>query len=176
LINVQVSTILGTAPVLIAYKYFWTTIAYYLPVILFLDEVNWNYLRVDFILFRSSILWLTNYGRRSYIGIWSRFWSLFSSIKGLTKVKQSLWVKADVIVFLIDIFCCYLLFILNAISRYWWGVIIFPFSSTSCKVKSRTTQINWGRHEIFYWSILLTRLRTKLNVWRAFSSILPTLL
>jgi hypothetical protein len=53
LMNVQVSTILGTAPLLSAFKYFWTTITYYFPVMLFLEDVSWNYFNDDFILFRS---------------------------------------------------------------------------------------------------------------------------
>ena len=77
LIKVHVSTMLGTAPELIAVRYFCTTITYYFPVILLWFEVNLNSLRVDFILFRNYILWLTNSGLNSSIGIWSRFWSLF---------------------------------------------------------------------------------------------------
>lgn len=166
--KVHVSTIFGTAPELIAAIYFCTTITYYFPVILLWFEVNLNSLRVDFILFRNYMLWLTNSGLNSSIGIWSRFWSLFSSMSGFTRVKQSLWEKAVVIVFLILIFCCYLVLVVRAIYKYWCGVKVLPLSSISCKEKSRTTQMNCGRLELFSWSMLFTRLRTKLRDWSAF--------
>lgn len=132
--------------------------------------------KVDLILLRSSILWLTNSGLSSSIEIWSKFWSLFSSISGLTKVKQSLSENELVIVFLITAFCFYLLFECKAIYRYYLGVKQFPLSSINWSEKSRTTHINWGWLQLLSWSMLETKFRTRLKVCNAFSSMLPTLL
>lgn len=165
--NVHVSIILGTAPVLIASRYFLTVNKYYFPVIWLFDETSWYSFKVDFIFVLNSKLWLTNSGLSSSKSIWSKFWSFVSSIRGFTKVKQSLFGNADVIAFLIEVFCCSFVFEVKAIYRYSAGVIFLPLSSTSWRVKSLTTQINWGLFVVFSWSILFTKFKTKLKVWRA---------
>lgn len=65
-------------------------------------------------------------------------------------------------------FCCYFVFVVKAIYKYCCGVNVLPFSSISCKVKSRTTHINCGRFDILSESILLTIFKTRLKVCNAF--------
>lgn len=110
-----------------------------------------------------------------------------SSSTGRTKVKQSLSLKKVVSSFLILFLRCACSFVpfwgLNAFYKYSWGLIGNPFSSTSLRAKSLTSQSRLGKHYIIVCLSLsspfcnnLLKLIIKLKLWTAFSSILPTLL
>jgi hypothetical protein len=67
---------------LISSKYFLIMITYYFPVMLFLDNLNLYYYKLDLIFIRNSILLLINYGRILSIIISDKFFNCFSSDNG----------------------------------------------------------------------------------------------
>ena len=149
-------------------------------------------LNIFFLTARSTLerSWDTssiNLGLSSVSANWDISLSLASSSTGLTRVKQSLFLKKLTSSFLMLFFlltkselpfCC-----LRAFYRYSWGDMVLPSASSRRRAKSLSSHRKLGKQFITvdayfsppFCSILL-KLMTRLKLCTARSSIFPRLL